>query len=352
MSSESQLENKRPHEYSKKYKIIVGIVIGLLDILLAIGAFFSYFSAIFSYIDAPSYATQTFTLQAYKYWFYTILGFASTVGYVVALIAGWGLYVNKYYKTAIIVTSIPFWMFLIGIGVDTIARRTVPNILNQRAIEQFKQMKSCVHCEIKNANISHGDYRNSNFRNAQLSHVNFSYGDYRNSDFSGAQMDHVDFSYSDFSGSNFTGAGIEGSFYKTKCEGCNFKQANLPKDMRYGDFSNTIIVNSSFDGSNLIGANFDNAKIQSVSFNHTNAPNLDLQGADFSHSDFYLANLQNTKFQRSNFNKAILLKADLRGANFTGAKVTLQQLKRAESICGAVLPDGKKFQCHDTKGAK
>ncbi len=76
----------------------------------------------------------------------------------------------------------------------------------------------------------------------------------------------------------------------------------------------------SLEGANLKWADCTGAVLTNVNF----------QGADLSY-----ANLSETDLSGADFNDA-----DLSGADLSGAKVTLEQLKEAQSLEGATMPDG------------
>jgi pentapeptide repeat protein len=96
--------------------------------------------------------------------------------------------------------------------------------------------------------------------------------------------------------------------------------------LRFADLSGTrlvsrkILSNTDLDRAELIGANLANAELR-----NTELPRADLSGADLSGAD--------------------LTYADLSGADLSGAKgVRCEQTRGAESLGGATMPNGKKYE--------
>lgn len=119
------------------------------------------------------------------------------------------------------------------------------------------------------------------------------------------------------------------------------------------------------DGANLTGANLESAMLDEVHINVAYIARANLQGVSMTkarirlsflnESDLSGANLRETDLYRANlrearlvgacligadFDMADLSGADLTGANLTGAKVTDEQLAKAKSRKGTILPDG------------
>jgi uncharacterized protein YjbI with pentapeptide repeats/MinD-like ATPase involved in chromosome partitioning or flagellar assembly len=96
---------------------------------------------------------------------------------------------------------------------------------------------------------------------------------------------------------------------------------------------------TSFDGINLRGANFSDAKLDRISFRSATLPAAsfrraslsacDLSGADLSGADLAEANLSHCRLLRTNLTEAQLERADLRGADLTGAIVQASQVESA-----------------------
>lgn len=128
------------------------------------------------------------------------------------------------------------------------------------------------------------------------------------------------------------------------------------------------LTNGTLHKAHLEGANLKEAYLQDVDLREAN-----LQKASLSRANLYQANLKGTDLRGANLNAAILCRsnlqeADLRGAflleadlrqatmrganldgarlgsvNLHGALVANEQLARAITLCGAILPDGSPY---------
>ncbi len=86
---------------------------------------------------------------------------------------------------------------------------------------------------------------------------------------------------------------------------------------------------------NLQNANFKQANLQEAAMHGFN-----LSGADLSRADLENAFMSNSNFKGANLSDADLSGTDLSQANLSGAKVTKEQLAKAKSLKGAIMPDG------------
>src|SRR5215203_2674092 len=117
---------------------------------------------------------------------------------------------------------------------------------------------------------------------------------------------------------NLTGADLQGSDLRgADLRGANLSNANL---------SYTVLV-----GANLLP--YDETQPAKL-----NAPNL-LNGADPSDID-----PSNDHLKPTNLAGADLSNAELSGAYLTGVVVSEEQLDKCESLQGAIMPDGRKYE--------
>jgi hypothetical protein len=89
---------------------------------------------------------------------------------------------------------------------------------------------------------------------------------------------------------------------------------------------------------NLQGAELWSADLRGASFHHANLAGADLLGADLRRSVLWRANLRGTHLDEADLREANLIWSDLREA-----RVTRDQLAMADSLRGAVLPDGSRY---------
>jgi Pentapeptide repeats (8 copies) len=104
------------------------------------------------------------------------------------------------------------------------------------------------------------------------------------------------------------------------------------------------IVVAANAGSNLKGANLENALQPNVDFRGANLSRADGDGGNFSGAQFEGANLSGSSFVNANLTGAALQDSNLQGANFTGANLTGADLDRANvykvTWSNTTCPDG------------
>lgn len=136
----------------------------------------------------------------------------------------------------------------------------------------------------------------------------------------GADLSRANLREVDLRGENLSGVKL----FRANLAGADLDYINLT----YTDLSKAEMIRS-----DLTGANLSYAKMGRASLSHSDLQRAVLVGtrltnADLSHSDLRDADLTG----------ADLTGADLSGAKLTGAKVTPEQLKKAKSTDGALLP--------------
>ena len=122
-------------------------------------------------------------------------------------------------------------------------------------------------------------------------------------------------------------------------------------DLRLANLSGADLKGSDLRGADLRGANLSNANLSYtvlvganlLPYDETqpaklNAPNL-LNGADPSDID-----PSNDHLKPTNLAGADLSNAELSGAYLTGVVVSEEQLDKCESLQGAIMPDGRKYE--------
>jgi len=91
---------------------------------------------------------------------------------------------------------------------------------------------------------------------------------------------------------------------------------------------------------NLHRAELRDTDFFDTSLHRANLSEANLFVASFRKARLYGANLLWTNFAEADLSVADLSEADLSGANFSGAKVTPEQLGKAKSLEGIIMPDG------------
>lgn len=120
------------------------------------------------------------------------------------------------------------------------------------------------------------------------------------------------------------------------------------------------LTSATLDDAQLEGTNLQHTDLSHAKLNRANLRGADLYAAQVNHADLSGADLRDVQLfgnptsrygsEAANFSYVILRGADLRGTNLndvdltgavlTGAKVSMEQLKQARSLKGAILPDG------------
>ena len=192
-------------------------------------------------------------------------------------------------------------------------------------------------------------------------------------DLSNAHLDKSDLSRADLTRANLRG---------THLVGASLKSANLTRAILTGaDLSGADLREAQLDEADLGNANLNKADLEYASFSEANLLRADLEEANLTNANFHgarllgarlrgawvsgdrgvhlaSANLMGAVLVDANLTRAYLREADLRGANLLGATLAgadlseanlydtsldSSQLKEVESLHGATLPDGTKY---------
>ena len=137
--------------------------------------------------------------------------------------------------------------------------------------------------------------------------------------------------------------------------GANLQQADLSgSDLTDIDFRGTYLA-----GAHLEEANLERAELQGADLSGAFLEGADLSGADLTDVDLSNAEglweegtalwrrgagLGNADLRGANLSGADLSNANLSNANLKGANITEEQLDQAESLEGATMPNGQKYE--------
>ncbi len=112
-------------------------------------------------------------------------------------------------------------------------------------------------------------------------------------------------------------------------------------DLRQADLGGAAPLSSaSLDYSHLEGANLSFADLRGVDLRGADLGRANLEGTQLGLAHLEGAWLRSANLRRADLEGAFLDKAHLRKADLTEARVTMAQLNKAESLQGAILPDG------------
>jgi hypothetical protein len=137
-------------------------------------------------------------------------------------------------------------------------------------------------------------------------------------DLSGADFTKADLSALDLTNANISGTSLIGA----NLIGAHLAGANL---------SEATLLGANLTAADLTGANLKNA---SISTNFFDVGNTSLYEANLTN-----ANLTDARLSGANLRYANLIGADLSGADLRESKVTQEQLDKAKSLKGAIMPD-------------
>ena len=108
------------------------------------------------------------------------------------------------------------------------------------------------------------------------------------------------------------------------------------------DLNKATLSDANLCYANLSKADLSGANLSKALLNRADLSEADLSGAKFNEADFSEAKLIHANLSRANLRGAIFSKADLSGADLSKAVVTDEQLAKASSLKGAIMPDGSK----------
>jgi len=161
----------------------------------------------------------------------------------------------------------------------------------------------------------------SNFSTSVLDRADLGLSLATDADFSYTSMNAANLYYLDLSDANLQGALLQYAnmrgicLYRARLNGANLQHADL------GVYTHLVNYATLFCGQ------------------HDNAT---LTPANLSYADLTQANLTGADLTQANLTGADLTGADLAQANLSHAKVSLEQLAKAMSLAGAIMPNGSK----------
>ena len=179
-----------------------------------------------------------------------------------------------------------------------------------KAWNQFRKVESYIPSlegvdlssrDLRNANLSGANLKNSKFIKAVLNTVNFSNSNFVKCDFTEAQLYYINFNNADIESANLT---------SVRCYGSTCVNANLQNAILNNSTWSEQHCKTDFQGANLSGASFIGASLWTCNLEGAN-----LTRTNFSNANLSGANLKNTTIADTDFKGTDLTKADLTGAN-------------------------------------
>jgi len=116
--------------------------------------------------------------------------------------------------------------------------------------------------------------------------------------------------------------------------------------LREANLRRAELIGADLQGADFAGVHLHSATLASADLRGADLSNGDLFGVDFSGAYLTRASLAGADMRVADLRGALMHRADLRGAvlikaNMEGARnLTVEQLRQAENLMGATLPDG------------
>jgi uncharacterized protein YjbI with pentapeptide repeats len=101
--------------------------------------------------------------------------------------------------------------------------------------------------------------------------------------------------------------------------------------------------NADLRGADLSEADLHGADLRGAILHRADLAEVDLSKADLRGASLRLTEMREADLFEADLRGADFSEADLRNADLTGAKVTDEQLKQADSLTGATMPDGTRY---------
>lgn len=221
---------------------------------------------------------------------------------------------------------------------------------------------------LSEANLSDADLHEARLQQARLSGTYLRGADLSGVDLSGAVLTRADLRWADLVEANLAdtdlgSADLRGAnLTRAELSGANLGGANLDQTTQIDAKWRTVweILNRAgagrtlLEGTDLSGAFLYKADLREASLYGANLNSADLNDADLSGADLTGADLAGASLIGANLSSAWLLGANLRGAeldgvdlshaNLSSAQVIPDQLSKAASLEGAILPDGTRHE--------
>lgn len=209
---------------------------------------------------------------------------------------------------------------------------------NPDHLDQFQYTKHCEGCDLNTINLSAALFDKHNYDDAILTGT-YVYG---------SSMEHLDLQR--LQAHEMTGLGF--LLHDNDLTDADFAYSDFPylkvTGFNRGDrvsFEGSTLDHSNFSYTQFEAPNLNGAAMRYASLYRVVWPNAQLVGTLLYAADLTYAQLKGAHLERANLTSALLNHADLSNANLLGAQVSMEQLKKTKSICGAVLPDGSLGVC-------
>src|SRR5229473_3600943 len=199
----------------------------------------------------------------------------------------------------------------------------------KRSVLQFLHESGLIDKDKRIIDLRGADLSGANLIAAYLNEADLSRAILSEADLSGAYLDEAN-----LGGAYLRGAILGGAILR----GANLSGANL----RGFNLGGANLGGANLGGANLSRADLHGADLHGADLFGADLHGADLSGADLFGADLHKANLVGAGLHGANLVVADLNAADLNEAYLNGATITPEQLDKAKSLTGAVMPDGLK----------
>jgi len=191
-------------------------------------------------------------------------------------------------------------------------------------------------------------------KNANLEKINFSQADLKEANLSGTDLKEANLSQAGLSEANLSGTDLSfvdlrgADLFKANLSKASLGEANLSKaSLMVANLSGAFLRGANLKRANLYEANLSQADLSEANLSKASLGKADLSEAHLFKANFIKADLSGVDLSGQylsgvNLRGANLSEANLSKAFLSEAKVTEEQLKNAESLQGATMPDGTK----------
>lgn len=200
-------------------------------------------------------------------------------------------------------------------GLKAVIARTLKGIQNtiskeaiaqnvQESIDTLLKTRSCVQCNLRDANLYGKNLKGVNLTGANLNFANLSF---------------VGLDGANLTDANLSSANLQHSYLNE----ANLNRADLSyADLRNAHFPDAVLTDADLGGARSQDADFDGADLTRANLSGVKLNDATLRGADLSKAILHGSTLRGANLSDANLTDADMAEVDLTGAILTGAILT------------------------------
>lgn len=223
------------------------------------------------------------------------------------------------------------------------------NKLAKRAASELRAYGWLEDGSLRLAYLGSADLRECDFTRVHLPRVHFRKACLKKADFTRANLKQANFAGANLKKANLSQANLEKtSFWKANLEAASLREANLHEaNLEEANLEGSQIARAQLQGVNAARANFKKATLSGSNLEKAKLEEADFEGATFRSVYIASKTAERDGDRRYTLDKDWAIEfsdVDLSGVNLRGAKnLTIGHLVKAESLEGAILPNGILF---------